>query len=170
MNSLDLLVIATKERQCYFWPPRDTYVELASLVPKYTAVVHWTSAPTYSASDNSPVHQAKQRAEATYTMHKSCISSLLRLRRHLNLTQQYPATPPNYSHWTLQWTHGLICCDGRLWYAKYLAWDTRYLIILPKDHQVTSLVIKGAHERNHRAGTNYILTDLSTCFWIISES
>jgi hypothetical protein len=64
--------------------------------------------------------------------------------------------------------YGLIRCDGRLRYAEYLAWETRYPIILPKDHKVTSLIIKDSHERNHHAGTNHVLADLSSQYWIVS--
>ena len=51
----------------------------------------------------------------------------------------------------------LLCCDGQLRYAKYLPWEARYPNILPKDHQVTQLIIKDAHERCLHSGTTQVL-------------
>ena len=62
----------------------------------------------------------------------------------------------------------VLRCDGRLRYAKYLPWEARYPIVLPKDHQVTQLIIKEAHERCLHSGTNQVLGELSSRFWILS--
>ena len=64
---------------------------------------------------------------------------------------------------------GLIRSDGRLKYAEYLSFDVRFPIILPRKHWVTKLIVKHYHEAgNHSAGTNQVLSQLSTRFWIIS--
>ena len=39
---------------------------------------------------------------------------------------------------------GIIRCDGRL---KFLPYDTRFPIILPRGHWVTKLIVKNYHER-----------------------
>ena len=43
---------------------------------------------------------------------------------------------------------GVLRCDGRLCYADCLPWETRYPIILPRNHWITMLIIKHAHEQN----------------------
>ena len=64
--------------------------------------------------------------------------------------------------------HGFLRCDGRLRYAKYPPWEARYPIILPKNHQVTQLIIKDMHERRLHGGTNEVLAELPSRFWIIA--
>ena len=63
---------------------------------------------------------------------------------------------------------GLIRCNGRLQYAEYLPFDVRFPIILPKNSDVTNLIVKHFHELYDHRGTNFILTKLSTKYWIIS--
>ena len=63
----------------------------------------------------------------------------------------------------------LVRCDGRLRYAKCLPYDTRFPIILPRGHWVTTLIVKHYHEKGyHASGTNQTLADLSSRFWIIA--
>ena len=62
----------------------------------------------------------------------------------------------------------VLRCDGRLRYAEYLPWETRFPIILPRSHWVTTLIIKQAHEQTRHAGTNQVLAQLSVQYWIIS--
>ena len=51
---------------------------------------------------------------------------------------------------------GIIRCDGRLKFADFLPYDTRFPIILPRGHWVTKLIVKNYHERgNHAAGVNF---------------
>ena len=53
---------------------------------------------------------------------------------------------------------GVIRCDGRLKFADFLPYDTRFPIILPRGHWVTKLIVKHYHERgNHAAGVNFTL-------------
>ena len=64
---------------------------------------------------------------------------------------------------------GLIRSAGRLTNAKYISYDVRHPVILPRKSWVTKLVIKDAHERGkHASGTNQTLALLSARYWIIS--
>lgn len=63
---------------------------------------------------------------------------------------------------------GILRCNGRLCYAEYLPWETRFPTILPKGHHVTKLIIKEHHERKKHGGTNQVLAELSVKYWIIS--
>ncbi len=52
---------------------------------------------------------------------------------------------------------GIIRLEGRLMFAKYLSYDVRYPILLPRGHHVTKLIVKHYHEiSNHAAATNYV--------------
>ena len=60
---------------------------------------------------------------------------------------------------------GIIRCDGRLKFADFLPYDTRFPIILPRGHWVTKLIVKNYHERgNHAAGVNFTLCQFSERF------
>ena len=37
---------------------------------------------------------------------------------------------------------GVLRCDGRLKFADYLPWETRHPIILPRNHQITKLIVE----------------------------
>ena len=64
---------------------------------------------------------------------------------------------------------GIIRCDGRLKFADFLPYDTRFPIILPRGHWVTKLIVKNYHDRgNHTARVNFTLCQLSERFWIIA--
>ena len=64
---------------------------------------------------------------------------------------------------------GIIHCDGRLRYTEFLPFDVRFPIILPRGHWVMKLIVKQHHElRNHAAGTNHMLANLSARYWIVS--
>ncbi|XP_068756946.1 uncharacterized protein [Montipora capricornis] len=52
---------------------------------------------------------------------------------------------------------GVLRCDGRLKCADCLPWETRYPIILPRNHQITKLIIKDSHEKNQHGNTNQVL-------------
>lgn len=57
---------------------------------------------------------------------------------------------------------GLIRSNGRLTNAKFLSFDVRYPVILPRKGWVTKLIIKDVHEQgNHASGTNHTLAALS---------
>ena len=64
---------------------------------------------------------------------------------------------------------GLLRCGGRLSNADYLSYDTQHPIILAKKCWVTKLIVKTFHERrNHVSGTNQILADLATRYWLVA--
>ena len=64
---------------------------------------------------------------------------------------------------------GLMRPDGRLKNAKFLSYDVRYPVNLPRKSLVTKLIVKDAHEKgNHVFGTNQTLATLSARYWIIS--
>ena len=59
--------------------------------------------------------------------------------------------------------------DGRLKQAKFLAYDVRYPIILPRKRWETKLIVKDFHEHGkHAAGTNQTLAALSARYLIIA--
>ena len=54
-------------------------------------------------------------------------------------------------------------------FAEHLPHDVKFPIILPRGHHVTKLIVKYYHEMaNHSAGTNFVLSQLSQRFWIMS--
>ena len=62
--------------------------------------------------------------------------------------------------------YGAIHRDGRLKFAGFLSYDTRFRIILPSGHWLTKLIIKHYYERgNHVAGVNVTLCQRD---WIIA--
>ena len=64
---------------------------------------------------------------------------------------------------------GIIRADGRLKYAEFLPYNTRYPIILPRRSWVTKLIIKHHHELGgHSTGTNQTLSFLSSKYWILA--
>ena len=59
--------------------------------------------------------------------------------------------------------------DSRLKLAKFLSYDVRYPVILPRKSWVTKLIVKEFHEKGHHAsGTNQTLSALSARYWIVS--
>ena len=63
---------------------------------------------------------------------------------------------------------GLLRMDGRLRLADELSYNTRHPILLPKEHVVTLLIIKDAHEElGHGSGVEQVLTLLRSRFWIV---
>ena len=64
---------------------------------------------------------------------------------------------------------GLLRSDGRLKNAKFLLYDVRYPVILPRKSWITKLIVKDFHEKgNHASGTNQTLATLSARYWVIS--
>lgn len=64
---------------------------------------------------------------------------------------------------------GLIQSDGRLKYAKFLSYDVRFPVILPRNSWVTKLLVKEYHEKgNHATGTNQTLAASPSRYWILS--
>lgn len=63
--------------------------------------------------------------------------------------------------------NGLLRVGGRL-QSSDLPYDTKHPIILPKDHHVTTLIIRWYHlQGRHVRGVNGLLADTRTRFWIV---
>ena len=63
---------------------------------------------------------------------------------------------------------GLLRVDGRLCNSNDLPYDVKHPIILPKDHTVTHLLVTSTHEQlGHGSGTEHLLSELRTRFWIV---
>ena len=57
---------------------------------------------------------------------------------------------------------------GHFELAKHLPSETRNPILLPRKHNITTLIVAHHHEqRNHSAGINHVLSDIRTRLWII---
>ena len=63
---------------------------------------------------------------------------------------------------------GILSYDGRVKYADCLPCETRHLIILPRNHQITKLIMKDSHEKNQHRGSKQVLAQLSSRYWIVS--
>ena len=62
----------------------------------------------------------------------------------------------------------LFRVGGGLELAKHLSAETRNPILLPRKSHITTLIVAYHHEqRKHSAGTNHVLSDIRTQFWII---
>ena len=66
---------------------------------------------------------------------------------------------------------GQMRSDGRLKHAKFLPFDVRYPLILPRKIWVTKLVVKEFHKKGKHATSGYrnTLAGLSARYWIISK-
>ena len=63
---------------------------------------------------------------------------------------------------------GLLRAHGRLQNASELSYDAKYPILLPKDHEITKLVISDRHERlGYGTGTEHLLAELRARFWVV---
>ena len=60
---------------------------------------------------------------------------------------------------------GVSRCGGRLSNAN-LSYDARYPILLPRDHFLTWLIIRRAHQRIGHSGMKATLTEIRSRFWI----
>ncbi|XP_045178062.2 uncharacterized protein LOC123538159 [Mercenaria mercenaria] len=58
--------------------------------------------------------------------------------------------------------------DSRLKFAKFIPYEVRFPIILPREHSVTKLIIKNCHEKVNHGGTNLTLAEISSRYWIIA--
>ena len=65
-------------------------------------------------------------------------------------------------------SEGMIRSDGRLAFAEFLSYDTKYPIILPRKNPVTQLIVRHYHESTNHGGTNQTLSALSSKYWIIA--
>ncbi|XP_053392389.1 uncharacterized protein LOC128555058 [Mercenaria mercenaria] len=60
---------------------------------------------------------------------------------------------------------GMMRCDTRLTHARFLPYDVRYPIILPRKSPVTRLLVKSFHEEGNHYGTNQTLAAMSSRYW-----
>ncbi|XP_060568260.1 uncharacterized protein LOC132726871 [Ruditapes philippinarum] len=61
----------------------------------------------------------------------------------------------------------LMRCDTRLTHARFLPYNVRYPIILPRKSPVTRLLVKSFHEAGNHYGTNQTLAAMSSRYWLI---
>ena len=62
----------------------------------------------------------------------------------------------------------LLRINGRLRLSEDIPYDTKYPILLPKNHHLTRLVVLDAHETlGHGSGIEHTLTQLRGRFWIV---
>ena len=63
---------------------------------------------------------------------------------------------------------GLLRCDGRMKFADWISYDSRYPVILPRHGAVSQLIIKYYHEKQEHGGTNQTLAAMSSKYWLVS--
>ena len=63
---------------------------------------------------------------------------------------------------------GLLRVDGRTRWSEDLKWDTKFPVILPRQHAVTRLLVKEAHEKAAHGGVNLVLARLREKYWILA--
>ena len=86
----------------------------------------------------------------------------------LKLSHPFPAKSPLRQLNPVLDSDGLLQMKGRLELAKHLLAETRIPMLLPRKHHITTLIVTHHHEqRNHSVGTNHVLSDIRTRFWII---
>jgi hypothetical protein len=66
-------------------------------------------------------------------------------------------------------SHGVMRSNSRLAHTKFLRFSQKSPVILPRDHHLTTLVIRHYHENvlQHVGGHAHTLAELQTKFWII---
>ena len=78
----------------------------------------------------------------------------------------------NFAIWKKQFflfedDSGVLRCQGRIGNAVNLPYSTKHPVILPGDHQLTTLYIRRAHERVLHNGVKETLAELRSQFWVI---
>lgn len=78
----------------------------------------------------------------------------------------------NFSMWEKQLflfedDGGILRCRGRIGNASNLSYSTKYPVILPGDHHLTTLYVLQAHARVFHNGVKETLTELRSRFWVI---
>jgi hypothetical protein len=99
------------------------------------------------------IHKAQLES---YPEEYTCLLKGINLKRNSKLLHLNPVIDKD----------GLIRSDSRLRNAEFLAYDTRFPIILPRKSWITKLIVKHYHELNHHSGTNQVLSSLSVHYWI----
>ena len=62
---------------------------------------------------------------------------------------------------------GVLRLGGRLQKAVVLSWDEKHLMVLPKRHHVSQLIVHHYHESAAHSGRDQTLCELQKMFWII---
>ena len=62
-------------------------------------------------------------------------------------------------------TEGIVRCGGRLHNAQ-ISYAAKFPALLPKDHHVTTLIIRDEHYRLKHAGTQALVTSIRQRYWI----
>ena len=62
---------------------------------------------------------------------------------------------------------GVLRVGGRLQKAVVLSWDEKHLMVLPKRHHVSQLIVRHYHESAAHSGREQTLCELRRMFWII---
>lgn len=60
---------------------------------------------------------------------------------------------------------GLLRCGGRIHHAD-VSDETKFPILLPRDHALTRLIIQDCHERLFHAGVSHTLSEVRCRFWV----
>ena len=61
----------------------------------------------------------------------------------------------------------IMRCNSRISQALYLPFETRYPVILPRNHMVSKLIVQHYHELCNHLGTNTTLASMSVKYWLI---
>ena len=85
--------------------------------------------------------------------------------------QSSAARDHNFVKWKTQFglfqdDHGLWRCGGRLQNAD-LTFSTKHPVILPKNHRISMLIARDAHQRVLHDGVKETLTEIRARYWII---
>ena len=62
---------------------------------------------------------------------------------------------------------GMLRVGGRLRHAR-IPQNAKHQLILPKNHHVSTLIIRHTHRRVHHQGRNHVLAELRQRFWVIN--
>ena len=77
----------------------------------------------------------------------------------------------NFKQWTNQWNlfedeSCILRCRGRIANAE-LPYETKYPIIISKDHRLAELIVWDCHYKTMHRGTRQTLTELRANYWIV---
>ena len=86
-------------------------------------------------------------------------------------SQKFMVSNKNFKHWGKQFDlfqdkNGIWRCRGRIQNAA-IPYSTKHPILLPKDHHLTTLFVRKAHERVLHNGVRETLTELRSKLWIV---
>ncbi len=86
-------------------------------------------------------------------------------------SQQVVVADKNFAHWQKQLDlfqdeSGVWRCRGRIQNAA-VPYPTKHPVLLPRNHHLTLLLVRGAHSRVLHNGVKETLTELRSKFWII---